>query len=113
MAFKVSYIDKSGKPDSRTFGTLANAQFYSRIVKRATIAEVDVSAPIVEVVKVADGTVEAQRAATKAYYAPTAPRATLSAEQRAERKSEFFAESRAAGMSMEDAFSDWDWENGY
>jgi len=116
MAHKVIYKDKSGKPTSTTFPTAELANAYARNIKGARVESSAADAPSVEVQRCPEGSAEAQRAATRAYYAPIeqARKGVVVAEreERAENETELmmehFADARAAGQSHEDAWADWD-----
>lgn len=122
MATKVTYTDRSGKKCSLTLGSRSAAEAYARTVKGAVLEDVETAAPVVEVKQCPAGTAEAQKAATNAFYAPihAARHGVIvreesdpsEAEHRAERMAEHFAESRAAGMPMDEAMRDWDFVQG-
>lgn len=119
MATTVFYTDKSGKAVQATFPSRALAEGYARTVKGARLVDSAASAPVVEVQKCPVATAEVQKAATNAYYrAVKAPPKPVREEREydesyAERRMEHFADARAAGQAMEDAFSDWDYIQGY
>jgi hypothetical protein len=120
MGYKVTYTDKSGNKQQITFGSETLANNYSRTVKNATVETTATEAPIVAVSRVSEGSLEAQKAATKRYY--LGDRASLpgassgeyeASEQDAEAMAEHFADARASGQCMEDAHTDWDFiQNG-
>jgi len=121
MAHKVTYVDKAGQPTSATFPTAALANAYARTIKGARVESSDINAPTIEVKRCPEGTAEAQRSATRAYYAPMAQaRAGIvvaeheerSPENETELMMEHFADARAAGQSHEDACADWDYISG-
>jgi hypothetical protein len=94
---------------------MANA--YAKTVKNGKVVPVETAAPAVSVTTCPEGTVEAQKAASRDFYlttkrgeryVPAAVREDLSAERRAERKFEHFNEYAVMGLSREDAFADWE-----
>ena len=115
---KVTFTNKAGKVESITLPTLAFAEGHVKRVggKNATFVDLGVASHTVVVTKVATADAETVRQAAKAYYKsvnhgvymPTFPATVDTAEQDAERMAEHFADCRAAGMAMEDAFADWD-----
>lgn len=119
--FKVSFVAKNGVIESRTFGTRQMAEGYARCVKKPTIEEVVGEAPTPTVTVCPTATEDMQRQAAKEYYmqtkggekyVPRAQREAMASENRAERMAEHFADARAAGQAMEDAWSDWDYIQG-
>ena len=125
MSYIVKYIGKDGKSaTSPAFGDRRVAEAYARGVKAATVEETAVAAPAVTATRVAEGTAEAQRASTRAYFAQIAAPTWRSPEQlahaareardfeienAAERSMEAFHAARHAGASVEDAWSDHDY----
>lgn len=118
-SFRVSFTNKNGTPGSSTFGSKALAEAYARTVKNATVEPVGVAAPEVAVKACPEGTAEAQRAASRDYYLTTKrgerympvtvrDRDAERAEREAEAMMEHFNEARIAGMSLADAWADWE-----
>jgi hypothetical protein len=131
VAHRVTHKDRSGKACKASFPTRALAEAYARTVRGAVIDETADQAPTVVVTRGPDGTAEAQRAASKAFFPSAAERRGSAAprgayvspevaarraseeraeasERQAEAMGEFFAEARAMGVPMETAFADWD-----
>src|SRR6185295_8669506 len=105
MAHKAIYRDRSGKPTSTTFPTAELANTYARNIKGARVESTDAEAPPVEVQRCPEGSAEAQRAATPAYYAPivqaregvvVAEHDARTPEDETELMMELFADARAA-----------------
>lgn len=124
MATTVFFTGKNGKADKVTFPSRALAESYAKTVKGALLEDSDAAVPVVAVKVCPVGTVEAQRASTRSYYKSVkTPEGGVvvetsssdgyhDAENRAELMAEHFGAARAAGQSMEDAFSDWDYIQG-
>jgi hypothetical protein len=119
-SFTVHYTAKNGQAAKATFPTEALASAYSKTVKSARIVPSNMAVQAVNVTACPEGTVQAQQAATKAYYAEWRKKPGQSveaedwrnsAENRAERQAEHFMAARFAGQSMEDAWADWDYDN--
>jgi len=114
MAIIVSYVQKNGKPGKATFPDCnrEQAEKYAKSV-RGTLSESNLQVAPARFLACPLATDGLQRQATSAYYRahgrdrPMSAR-PLSAEQRAERMAEHFAEARVSGQAMEDAWSDWD-----
>lgn len=117
--FRVAFTNKQGARESRSFPSRILAESYARSVRNPTIEETIGEASEVSVKVCPVGTMEAQRAASRAFYLQTKagnlynPNAASEAraqqaEQEAERMAEHFNEYRVSGLSMEDAWKDWD-----
>ena len=115
-SFKVTFTNKNGTPGSSTFGSERMANAYAKTVKNGKVSPVETSAPVVSVQTCPEGTVEAQRAASKDFYLTTKRgeryvsanvREGRSSENRSERMMEHFNEYAIMGMSHA-AFEDWE-----
>lgn len=106
--FRVSFLDKSGKLCTASFPSRTIAEAYAKSVKKPTIEEIAGDAKPVQVQRIAEGTAEKQREASRAYYLQTArgelyvPPAVLAEraeEYRAEAMAEHFAEGAVRNVA--------------
>lgn len=126
MAFRVTYTEKNGSRGSAIFPSRTVAEIYARGVKSPEITEVDMIAKAVEIKHCPEGTADAQREASRAYFAAvsdgqkyiTPTEQTKRAEERAYEASEHEAEicmerygaARLNGACENEAL---DYANGY
>jgi len=138
MGFQVNVTARNGRVTHAVFPSRQAAECYAKGLN-ATVQEIKGMTVIPTVVpfsveecsavavKCPPATAEMQAEATSQYFRSLrsepvgralkrsqrreAERRALDAENAAERRSEFFADCRAAGMSMSDAFDDWDYVN--
>lgn len=117
MSFKVTFTNKDGSNGSSTFGCPVMAARYAKSVKNGVVVSSEIAAPVVAVQACPEGTVEAQKAASRDFYlttkrgelyTPAPVRAAQVSECRGEAMMEHFNECRVAGVSSEDAWADWD-----
>lgn len=113
MATKVTFVDKAGKTCSSTFPTRALAESYARTVRKPVLEDVVVEVAQVAVQACPEGTLDAQRKATKAYYdgwkAPAVADAVQAQEDGApgeDEESDAYLAARFNGASPEDAWAD-------
>lgn len=128
-AFKVTFTNKDGTPGQATFPNEKLATMYSKTVKNGQVVPVDTEMADVSVTKAPEATLDDLRASAKTFYKqaqrgekfdprrpPPGRRPSrdpeVSSEQAAEQEAEFWAASRAAGQSTEDAFADLDYMRG-
>lgn len=120
MSTTVVYTGKDGKDYKATFGTPQLAAMYAKTVRNPRFEDSSTEAPVVEVKRCPVATADVQKAATNAYFrAVKEPKngrvihvEDRSEEQNFELMSEHFGAARAAGQSMSDACSDWDFIQG-
>ena len=138
MGFQVNVVSRNGSITHAVFPSRNAAESYAKGLNAnvvevpgmtvvPTVAPLSVEECSAVAVKCPTATAEMQAEATKEYFRSLrsepvgralkrsqrrdAEQQALEAENAAERRAEFFADCRAAGMSMSDAFDDWNYVN--
>jgi len=66
-SFRVEFVRKDGTKDSSLFGSKATAEKFARSVRNAVLSEVRIHSPVVQPVRVKEGTLAAQRKGDRSF----------------------------------------------